>query len=106
MFCCLRSVVLGAALALGGPAGAPPAKTPPVVKPVAKGIEGIWEGPLKVGPLELRLAFKIKKDKDGKLTATMDSIDQGAKDVPIAEVSFEGRKLTVADPKFKAKFVG
>jgi pimeloyl-ACP methyl ester carboxylesterase len=81
------------------------AQDPPAVKPVPKGVEGIWEGPLKIGAIELRLAFKVKKDKDDKLTATMDSIDQGAKDVPIAEVSFEGRKLTLADPKMKAKYV-
>jgi pimeloyl-ACP methyl ester carboxylesterase len=102
----LRSVVLGSAFALGCIVVAPAAEDPPVVKPAATGIEGIWEGPLKVGAVELRLALKIKKDKDGKLTATGDSVDQGAKDIPIPEVSFEGRKLTMADTKSKVKFVG
>jgi pimeloyl-ACP methyl ester carboxylesterase len=106
MFHHLRSATLVTALALGCAAVTAAAEGPPVVKPAPKGVEGIWEGPLKISVIELRLAFKIKKDKDGKLTATMDSIDQGAKDVPIAEVSFAGRKLTIADPKFKAKFVG
>src|SRR5688500_13380213 len=101
MFRCLRSVALGAAFALGCAVAATAAEDPPVVKPVPKGVEGIWEGPLKVGPLELRLAFKIKADQDGKLTATMDSIDQLAKDVPCEEVSFADRKLTVGLPKLK-----
>ncbi|HVK16623.1 MAG TPA: alpha/beta fold hydrolase [Fimbriiglobus sp.] len=102
----LRSVAAGVACVLVCVVAALAAQEPPVVKPAAKGIEGIWEGPLKVGAIELRLAFKIKKDADGKLAATMDSIDQGAKDIPIAEVSFEGGKLTFAALKLKAKFVG
>lgn len=72
----------------------------------AKGIEGIWEGPLKAGAIELRLAFKIKKDKDGKLSATMDSIDQGANGIPVAEIAFAERKLTMNLPMLKAKYEG
>ena len=50
-------------------------------KPVAKkGIEGYWLGTLKTGVVELRLGIKIET-KDGKLVATVDSIDQGA-DIP------------------------
>jgi pimeloyl-ACP methyl ester carboxylesterase len=102
----LRSAALGAVFALGCAAAASAAQDPPAVKPAPKGVEGIWEGALKVGAVELRLAFKIKKDKDGKLTATMDSIDQGAKDLPVPEVVFEGRKLSLTGPKNTAKFAG
>jgi len=69
-----------------------------------KGIEGIWEGPLKGGVIELRLAFKVAKDKDGKLTATMDSIDQGAKDIPCGGVAFEKKRLEIGIPLLKAKY--
>lgn len=82
------------------------AQDQPKVPPTAKGIEGIWEGPLKTGAIDLRLAFKIKKDKDGKLTATMDSIDQGAKDIPVEAVTLTDRKLTMNLPKLKAKYEG
>jgi pimeloyl-ACP methyl ester carboxylesterase len=75
-------------------------------RPAAKGVAGIWEGPLKVGPVELRLAFKIKKDQDGKLSVTMDSIDQGAKDIPCESASLADRKLTLELPRLKAKFTG
>jgi pimeloyl-ACP methyl ester carboxylesterase len=78
----------------------------PPVPPAARGIEGIWEGPLKIGAIELRIAFTIKSDRDGKLTATLDSIDQGAKGIPCEEASFADGKLTVGMPKMKAKFVG
>lgn len=67
---------------------------------------GIWEGPLKAGAIELRIAFKIAKDADGKLTATLDSIDQGAKDVPCTEVTFAEGKLSIDIAKGKAKYAG
>ncbi len=51
-------------------------------------IEGIWEGKLKVLGTELRIVFKISKNPDGALTATMDSPDQGATDIPVEEVIF------------------
>lgn len=74
--------------------------------PPPKGIEGIWEGPLKAGAIELRLAFKIATDKDGKLTATMDSIDQEAKGIACPEVAFADGKLTIGIPKIKATYTG
>lgn len=67
---------------------------------------GIWEGPLKAGPIEIRLAFKIAKDKDGKLTGTMDSVDQGAKDIPCSSVSFADGKLTIEVGKGVIKYTG
>lgn len=101
----VRSAVLAVVVAgLSQPVGAVAQDTP--VKPKAAGLEGIWEGPLKVGPIELRLAFKVTKDKGGTLAATMDSIDQGAKDIPAAETTFADRTLTVGFPKLRARFTG
>jgi fermentation-respiration switch protein FrsA (DUF1100 family) len=70
-----------------------------------KGIEGIWEGKLKVGPTELRLVVHITQ-KDGKRTATLDSPDQGAKSIPIDEVEFKDGKLRLGLPKLKATYEG
>jgi hypothetical protein len=70
-----------------------------------KGIDGYWLGTLKIGAIELRLAFKFAT-KDGKLTATMDSIDQGAKDIPIESAEFADATLTLKMPKMKAGYVG
>ena len=48
-----------------------------VVVPIPKELEGIWEGKLKVnGGIELRLALKVEKGKDGALKATLASPDQ------------------------------
>ena len=56
-------------------------------------IEGIWEGKLKVPGGELRIVFKISKNPDGTLTATLDSPDQGATDIPVEEVIFKDNTL-------------
>ena len=59
----------------------------------ASGIEGIWEGNLKVPGAELRIVFKILKNPDGILTATLDSPDQGATGIPVEEVIFKDNTL-------------
>ena len=62
------------------------------VKADSKGIEGVWQGKLSVQGTTLRLVMKITKKGDA-LTATMDSLDQGAKDIPMDTVTFKQRKL-------------
>jgi len=56
-------------------------------------IEGIWEGKLKVPGTELRIVFKISKNPDGTLTATLDSPDQGVTGIPVEEIIFKGNTL-------------
>jgi hypothetical protein len=63
----------------------------------ARSVEGNWQGTLKVGAIELRLVIKVAKAGDGKLTGKMDSIDQGAKDIPLDEV-------TLKDDVFRFEF--
>jgi len=48
----------------------------------APGFEGIWQGTLAAGPAKLRLALHISRSPDGRLSGSMDSIDQGAKGLP------------------------
>lgn len=55
-------------------------------------ITGQWNGILNIQGMQLRLVFHIKKD-DEKLTATMDSPDQGAKGIPVSDVTFENKTL-------------
>lgn len=58
-----------------------------------RGIEGIWQGVLKISGIELRIIFKINKQKNDSLSATLDSPDQGAKDIPVSAVFFENDSL-------------
>jgi pimeloyl-ACP methyl ester carboxylesterase len=67
---------------------------------------GLWEGPIKVGAVELRLGFKIAAKDDSTFAATMDSIDQGARGISAEKVSFADKKLTIEMPKIKAEFAG
>ncbi len=65
-------------------------------KSKAKGVEGLWQGTLKVPGGELRIVFHVNKAADGKLTATLDSPDQGARGIPAEECTFRNGKLTLA----------
>jgi uncharacterized protein len=55
-----------------------------------EGIEGFWQGKLDTGVIPLRLVFKLQKKPDGSLAGTLDSIDQGAKDIPISAITLKG----------------
>jgi pimeloyl-ACP methyl ester carboxylesterase len=57
-------------------------------------IEGFWQGTLDTGAIPLRLVFKIHMKPNGTLTGTLDSIDQGAKDIPISGVSLKGSAVS------------
>ena len=85
--------------------GESPAQQSPDTAAAAK-LAGSWLGPLKVGVIELRLVLKISVDDAGKLSAKLDSIDQGAKDIPVDEVSFRDGTLTAEVKLIKGKFVG
>jgi pimeloyl-ACP methyl ester carboxylesterase len=60
-------------------------------------ISGTWNGILKIQSVQLRVVFHIQKTATG-YSATMDSPDQGAKDIPVTSTSFENNvlKLSVA----------
>lgn len=58
----------------------------------AQDITGDWYGVLKVQGMPLRLVFHVTKSVDGFI-ATMDSPDQGAKDIPVSKTSFENNTV-------------
>ncbi len=70
-------------------------------KKTAAKIGGNWEGALEVGAVKLRLVFKVSLSQEGSLTGTLDSIDQGAKDIPISGIIF-----TDPSVKLEVKLVG
>ncbi|MFQ6115525.1 MAG: alpha/beta hydrolase family protein [bacterium] len=70
-------------------------KERPVSAADLKRIEGIWQGVLKISGIELRIVFKISATPERILKATLDSPDQGAKDIPVSKVTFEKDKLRI-----------
>lgn len=61
----------------------------------AADITGDWHGMLDVGGQKLRIVFHIRVAEAG-LSATMDSPDQNAFDLPVSEVSFTDHRLELA----------
>jgi putative CocE/NonD family hydrolase len=59
----------------------------------AQTIEGAWQGTIKANDLELRLRLHVTKDEKGTLKATLDSIDQGARGLPISAISLKDSTL-------------
>lgn len=72
----------------------------------AQAVEGDWEGTLKPGAAELRLALHVKKDDKGGLKATFDSVDQGAMGIPVSSVSFSDGTLKFALDDIQASYEG
>jgi len=59
-----------------------------------KDITGNWQGTLQFGK-GLRTVLKITKD-DGKLKATVYSIDQGGRPIPVTSIAIQGTTFTYA----------
>ena len=68
-------------------------------------VEGNWLATLEVGGAKFRLALKVQKSADG-YTAKFDSLDQGAKDLPIDSIVLNGDKLTFTAAKFLINYEG
>src|SRR5262249_2708570 len=91
-------VVCLAAMCLANP-GAAGDKTAP------KSLAGYWQGTLKAGLIPLRLVIHVQ-DKDGALTATMDSPDENLKDLAITDPKIEDSAFSFAMKLTGAKFEG
>lgn len=58
-------------------------------------IAGDWLGMLYVGGAQLHLALHITAAQDGRLSATLDSIDQGANGIPVSAITLKDSKLSL-----------
>ena len=70
------------------------------------GIVGDWAGTLSAGPANLRLVLHITASKDGSLSGTLDSIDQGANGIPINSVTLKDGKLSLAVDAVRGTYEG
>ncbi len=75
--------------------------TPP--KPID--IDGAWAGVLAAGPMNLHLVFHIATTPAG-LSATLDSLDQGAKGIPVSSVTRDKFNLKLEMKKLAAVMDG
>ena len=72
----------------------------------AQDIAGDWQGTLKAGPAELRLVLHFTADGHGGLRGTMDSVDQGARGIPISSTSLKAGKLNWTISSLGASYEG
>jgi dienelactone hydrolase len=91
---------LGAILSIAQ-AVAPPA-TP---SKRAGGLEGEWQGTLDVGGAKLRLVLTLTKSAEGKITGTLDSLDQN-KSIPISSIEQSGDEVKLELPAIGGSYTG
>ncbi|MBN2466139.1 alpha/beta fold hydrolase, partial [candidate division WOR-3 bacterium] len=72
----------------------------------AKDVAGMWQGTLKVPGAELRVVFHLSKAEDGRLSATLDSPDQGATGIQVDDCSFSNGKLKLTVKSIAGGFEG
>jgi len=68
-------------------------------------LAGTWQGTLDAG-VKLRIVFQIQRSADGKLSATLDSPDQGAKGIRVDEVDLSGDVLKMTLKSLGGGFEG
>ncbi len=72
----------------------------------APDVEGSWRGILKTPGGSLTIQFNFRRYDDGALQGTMDSPDQGARGIPLGDVTVEGDTLHAAVPVAAGEFRG
>lgn len=76
-----------------------------IIKEMEGDPTGTWNGVLDFGRQKLRIVFHIKKTGDG-YSATMDSPDQGAKDIPATQTTFTDGVLKITESTSRMIFEG
>ncbi len=69
------------------------------------GIAGTWLGTLNTGAIQLRVQFHITSGPNG-LSATMDSLDQGAKGIVVTSITMDGATLRMEVASAAGKYEG
>ncbi len=72
----------------------------------APDLTGRWLGTLDTGAVKLRVAFNISKAADGGLSATMDSLDQGAHGIPVSSVTVSDNSVHLEVPNVQGVYEG
>lgn len=74
--------------------------------PAKKSVAGSWLGKLTADGMDLRVVFNIKLTEMDSLTVTLDSPDQGAKDIPAGPVILDMQKLVIKAPDINGEYSG
>jgi alpha-beta hydrolase superfamily lysophospholipase len=69
-------------------------------------ITGSWLGKINTGAIELRVIFNLSLIAKDSLISTLDSPDQGAKDIKLGTVTLKGETLRIVAPLLLAEYNG
>ena len=72
----------------------------------AQNILGTWNGQIEVGPQKLALVIHLHKDVNGEFKCTMDSPDQGVKDIPAEILHISQDSLHVSISQIGMTYTG
>src|SRR5581483_9132391 len=70
----------------------------------APDLSGIWLGNLDAGAVSLRTGLNFRRLPHGSYSATFDSYDQGALDIPVEQVKVDGRHVYIEAPALQATY--
>jgi uncharacterized protein len=69
-------------------------------------ITGSWLGKLNTGAIQLRIVFNLSIAGTDSLIATLDSPDQGAKNIKLGAVTLQGKALKISAPSLMGEYNG
>jgi uncharacterized protein len=69
-------------------------------------LPGAWFGRISADGEDLRIVFHLKLIEKDSLIATIDSPDQGAKDIPVSRVILNEKKLVIQTPEINGEYNG
>lgn len=78
----------------------------PKSTPVAKEVEGSWEGSLTAGGTVLRLELKLKNGPEGGAVGHVVSVDQGRAEIAITTIRQTASRLELSLPSIGASYSG
>ncbi len=71
-----------------------------------KSVTGSWLGKIPAGGISLRVIFNLTLAGKDSLSATLDSPDQGAKNIKIGPVIFDGKDINIKAPLLLGEYKG
>lgn len=69
-------------------------------------LTGSWMGKIKTGAIDLRVIFNLSLVERDSLTATLDSPDQGAKNIKLGQVTVTGENVKINAPGLRGEYNG
>jgi hypothetical protein len=69
-------------------------------------LSGSWLGKIQAGAVQLRVIFNLSLVEKDSLIATLDSPDQGAKNIKLGKVTFTGETLKILAPALAGEYNG